>query len=237
MKISVYTTPLETARGLILHIIQMLESNPYKKYHIAFSGGSTPSIMYKLWANEYKNLTPWERICIYWVDERCVPANNPESNFGIMRSILLNHVPVPAKQIFPIQGENIPDIEAERYSDLIISNVSNLNNLPIFDLVLLGAGNDGHTSSIFPGQEALLTDSHIYMPSVQPASQQKRIALTGQPIIHANQTIFLITGKEKADVVAKICETPQSGPAAYIAHHAKDAILFLDKMAGEKIKG
>lgn len=237
MNTAIFQNPLETARGLILHIIRLLETNPHKKFHIAFSGGSTPAIMYKLWATEYKNLTPWEQICIYWVDERCVPADNPESNYGVMRSILLNHVPVAANQIFPIHGENIPNTEAERYSDLVISNIPNSNNLPVFDLVLLGAGNDGHTSSIFPGQEALLTDSHIYMPSVQPASKQKRIALTGQPIIHANQTIFLITGREKADVVAKMHETPLSGPAAYIAHHAKDVILFLDMAAGEKIKG
>jgi len=236
MKISVFPTPLETARGLIRYIIKQLESNPRKKFHIAFSGGSTPSLMFELWAGEYKNHTPWEQICIYWVDERCVPADSPESNYGVMRSLLLNHVPVSANQIYPIQGENNPKTEAIRYSELVIKNVPNLNNIPIFDLVLLGAGNDGHTSSIFPGQESLLTDSHIYMPSIQPSSKQKRIALTGQPIIHANQTIFLITGKDKAEVVAQIYKTSQSGPAAYIAHHAKDTILFLDIKAKEKIK-
>jgi len=236
MNISVFPSPLETARGLILHIIKQLKSNPRKKYHIAFSGGNTPSLMFELWANEYKNCTPWEQVCIYWVDERCVPADSPESNYGIMRSLLLNHVPVLTTQVFPIQGQNNPEAEAIRYSELVTKNLPDLNNLPIFDLVLLGAGNDGHTSSIFPGQESLLTDSHIYKPSIQPSSGQKRIALTGQPIIHANQTIFLITGKDKAEVVAQIYKTSQAGPAAYIAHHAKNTILFLDTMAKEKIK-
>lgn len=231
MNISVYPTPLETARELIVHIIEQLRKNNGPFFNVAFSGGNGPLLMFKLWVEEYKDLTPWEKMCIYWVDERCVPADSSESNYGMMRSLLLSHVTIPDEQIFPIQGENEPEAEALRYSEIVEKGVPTINGLPIFDLVLLGAGTDGHTSSIFPGQEYLLTSGKTYEPSEHPVSKQKRIALTGQPIIHAKEIIFLITGMEKAAVVADIFHSPQAGPAAYIAHHAKNASLYLDKSA------
>ncbi|MDR2921411.1 MAG: 6-phosphogluconolactonase [Tannerella sp.] len=235
MNISVYPTPLETARELIVHIIEQLNKKNGPFFNIAFSGGNGPLLMFKLWLEEYKNQTPWEKMCVYWVDERCVPADSSESNYGMMHSLLLNHVPVPNGQIFPIQGENEPVAEALRYSELVRKGVSLANDLPVFDLVLLGAGTDGHTSSIFPGQEYLLTSSQVYAPSEHPVSRQKRIALTGQPIIHAKETIFLITGEEKTAVVADIFHSSQNGPAAYIAHYAKNASLYLDSDAAASI--
>lgn len=235
MNISVYPTPLETACELIVHIIEQLNKNTGPFFNVAFSGGNGPLLMFKLWKEEYKNLTPWEKLCIYWVDERCVSADSPESNYGLMRSLLLSHVPVPNEQIFPIQGENDPIAEALRYSEIVKKGLPAMSDLPIFDLVLLGAGTDGHTSSIFPGQEYLLTSCKTYEPSEHPVSKQKRIALTGQPIIHAKETIFLITGQEKAAVVADICHSPQAGPAAYIAHHAKNTKLYVDSGAAALI--
>jgi 6-phosphogluconolactonase len=101
---------------------------------------------------------------------------------------------------------------------------------------LLGAGNDGHTSSIFPGQEHLLTSSEVYEATYNPNSGQSRIALTGQPIINAEKVIFLIMGKEKADVVSEICMSGDTGPAAYVAHHAREVELFLDQSAAAKLK-
>jgi 6-phosphogluconolactonase len=110
------------------------------------------------------------------------------------------------------------------------------NDMPVFDSVLLGAGNDGHTSSIFPVQEHLLTSSEVYEATYNPNSGQSRIALTGQPIINAEKVIFLIMGKEKADVVSEICMSGDTGPAAYVAHHAREVELFLDQSAAAKLK-
>ena len=98
------------------------------------------------------------------------------------------------------------------------------------------AGDDGHTSSIFPGQEDLLTSNSIYVVSAHPRNGQKRIAMTGYPIQNARYVIFLITGKNKADVVEEICNSGDTGPAAYVAHHAQNVELFMDKGAAAYIE-
>lgn len=233
MKAKVYNTAMETARALIKRLIRLVEEDPRKIYHIAFSGGSTPSLMFDLWANEYKDVTPWNRMRFYWVDERCVPSEDSESNYGTMRRLLLDFVPVPSESIFPINGANDPEEEAKRYSELVCKEVPLWRNLPFFDAVLLGAGEDGHTSSIFPGQEYLLSSPNPYEVSVNPYNGQKRIAMTGCLFFNAKRVIFLLTGKNKSSVVSDILNSGDTGPAAYVAHHAWEVELFMDESASQ----
>ncbi|MCD8032121.1 MAG: 6-phosphogluconolactonase [Bacteroides sp.] len=235
MKPYIYPSTIETARALILHLVEMLENEPDRIFHIALSGGSTPALMFDLWANEYKEVTPWERMYFYWVDERCVPPKNSDSNYGLMRLLMLNVAPIPYENVFRIMGENEPEQEAIRYSKLVEEHVPQVNNWPRFDIVLLGAGTDGHTSSIFSGQEYLLTSKKTYERSYNPHNGQKRIALTGQPIMNAERVIFLITGKSKADVVYEICSSGDTCPAAYIAHHAENVELFMDDPVASRL--
>lgn len=232
MKTYVYSTAVETARALIKYIIGLMEAEPQKIFHIAFSGGSTPALMFDLWTEEeYRSITPWMRMRIYWVDERCVPAEDSESNYGNMCRLLLEKVNMPEEYIHPIDGSRRPDQEAKRYSAMVRSSVPLRHGFPTFDLVLLGAGDDGHTSSIFPGQEHLLSSFHLYEVSVNPYNGQKRIAMTGCLLFNARQLIFLITGKSKVDVVRDIVKSGDTGPAAYVAHHALNVNLFLDEPA------
>lgn len=235
MKLFIYPSSIETARALILHIIKMMVDDSEKTFNIAFSGGSTPALMFDLWANEYKDITPWTRLKVYFVDERCVPPENLESNYGMMRSLMISSVPIPGENVFRIKGEEIPEKEAVRYSNIVQGHVSSQDGWPVFDVVLLGAGSDGHTSSIFPGQEKLLTSDKIYEVSHNPNNGQKRIAMTGCTIVNAKRVIFLITGRNKAEVVADICNSRDAGPAAYVAHHAENVELFLDDFAAAKI--
>ncbi len=235
MKPYIYPSAIETARALILHLVELLENEPDRIFHIALSGGSTPALMFDLWANEYKEITPWERMCFYWVDERCVPPKNSDSNYGLMRLLMLNVAPIPYENVFRIMGENDPEQEALRYSKLVEEHVPQVDNWPRFDIVLLGAGSDGHTSSIFPGQEYLLTSKKTYERSYNPHNGQKRIALTGQPIMNAERVIFLLTGKSKADVVYEICSSGDTCPAAYIAHHVENVELFMDDPAATRL--
>ena len=181
--------------------------------------------------SEYMDITPWNRMHIYWVDERCVPPADSDSNYGMMRNLLLGLAPIPYENVFRIRGEAKPLKEAVRYSELVKKQVPFKQGWPEFDIILLGAGDDGHTSSIFPGQEDLLTSNDIYVLSTHPRNGQKRIAMTGYPILNARHVIFLITGKSKADVVEEICNSGDTGPAAYIAHHAQNVELFMDKGA------
>ena len=236
MKTFIYPSSIETARALILHLIHQMESEPNRIFHIAFSGGNTPSLMYDLWANEYKNTTPWQRMRFYFVDERCVPPENSESNYGVMRSLLLSVIPIPYNHVFPINGAREPHKEAERYAKIIDKHVPKVTDWPVFDIVLLGAGEDGHTSSIFPGQEYLLTSNHSYEATYNPNNGQHRIAMTGNPMLSARRVIFLLTGKAKGEVVEDIFRLGDTGPASYIAHHAPNVEFFLDSAAAEKIQ-
>lgn len=237
MKLSVFSSSMETARALILHLIDIMNEEPEKIFNIAVSGGNTPALMFDLWANEYADQTPWGRIVFYWVDERCVPPENSDSNFGIMRSLLLGIVPISYTHIFRIRGEEKPAKEAVRYSALVARQVPEKNGWPEFDIILLGAGDDGHTSSIFPGQEALLSSDLIYVVSTHPRNGQKRIAMTGIPILNARRVIFLITGKAKAEVVEEIYYSGDTGPAAYVAHHAQNVEVFMDRGAAMYVSG
>lgn len=236
MKLTILKTATETAKELIKRIEQLMKEDESRKYHIAFSGGSTPALMFDIWANEHRETTDWSRLFIYFVDERCVPPEDSDSNYGMMKRLLLNHVPIPKEQVFRIKGEVDPEQEALRYTKLCQANMACLNGYPIFDLVILGAGDDGHTSSIFPGQEEHLTSEEAFVAAYNPYSGQKRVAMTGYTIINAKELIFLITGRAKEKVVAEIYSSGDTGPAAYVAHHATNVALFLDESAAGKIK-
>ncbi len=233
----VYPTAAETSRSLIRHLIALMAAAPDRIFHIAFSGGNTPSLMFDLWAREFCDITPWSRMRIYWVDERCVPAEFPESNYGTMRRLLLNKVAIPAEYIFPINGDNRPEGEAVRYSRLVCCNVPHDGTLPAFDVVLLGVGEDGHTSSIFPGQERLLSSSRPYELSVNPYNGSKRIAMTGCLLFNARRLIFLVTGSSKSEVMRDVLAGEDVGPAAYVAHHAKRVEIFMDELAKPQLGG
>lgn len=236
MKSYIYSTATETVHALIKHLVGMMEREPDRTFYFAFSGGSTPSLMFDIWANEYKEVTPWKRMRIYWVDERCVPMEDSESNYGTMRRLLLDEVGMPGEFVFPIFGDYPPEAEAKRYSAQVCRTVPLWRGFPTFDAVLLGAGDDGHTSSIFPGQEYLLASFHPYEVSVNPYNGQQRIAMTGCLLFAARKLIFFITGKNKANVVRDILDSGDTGPAAYVAHHAEDVEIFMDAQA-EKASG
>ncbi len=237
MKLSVFSSSIETSRALILRLVELMNEEPDRMFNIAVSGGNTPALMFDLWANEYLDITPWNRMRIYWVDERCVPSEDSDSNYGLMRNLLFGVAPIPYENVFRIRGEAKPAKEAMRYSELVKLQVPHKLGWPEFDIILLGAGDDGHTSSIFPGQENLLTSDSCYVVSTHPYNGQKRIAMTGYPILNARHVIFLITGKGKADVVQDMCNMEDAGPAAYIAHRAQNVELFMDKGAALYVEG
>lgn len=234
MKSYIYTTATETAHALIKYLIDMMKQEPKRIFYFAFSGGTTPSIMFDIWANEYKEQTPWERMRIYWVDERCVPFEDSESNYGTMSRLLLNEVRMPDEFVFPVYAFHSPEEEAKRYSEQVYRTLPLWRGFPVFDVVLLGAGDDGHTSSIFPGQEHLLSSFRPYEVSFNPYNGQQRIAMTGCLIFSAKKIVFLVTGKSKADVVRDILNSGDTGPAAFVAHHALDVDVFADTQAAGK---
>ncbi len=232
----IHKTDAEASRALIVRILELAAAcPPGSKVNIALSGGSTPALMFRLWATEYDEQTPWERIRLFWVDERCVPPTDGQSNYGMTRDNLLDKVDIPAGNVVRIMGENDPETEALRYGEMVRNLLPEEEGIPVFDIVLLGAGDDGHTSSIFPGQEHLLTTPATYAVGTHPASQQQRVALTGLPIIHARNLIFLLTGAGKQQVLADIIDQTDAGPAAYVARRALHTVeIYTDEAAARQ---
>lgn len=207
-------------------------------YSVALSGGSTPLHIFDNLAKYSKEMVDWSKIRFFWGDERCVPPDHEESNYKMTKEHLLDHIPVPAENIFRIQGENDPEKEARRYSELVSSLLPHENNRPVFDLVMLGIGDDGHTASIFPPDIALFDHEELFIATKNPYSGQNRISATGQVINYARRTIFVATGEAKAAVIAKIIGKkegselypaskvePLNGTCEYALDHAAASLL------------
>ena len=151
-------------------------------------------------ANSSSDLVSWERVHFFWVDERCVPPEDPESNFGVAKSLLLDKIKIPSKNIHRIMGEMDPSEEAIRYSAEIAGSTVTKGRLPAFDLIILGLGEDGHTASIFRGNNKLFFSEKICETTVHPVSHQKRITITGAVINNAdNISICCYRRKEIPD--------------------------------------
>ncbi len=193
--------------------------NEKTEINIALSGGNTPLELFNILAADYNAKIEWNNINFYWVDERCVPADSPESNFGNAYNTLFKFINVSPARLHRIKGEYDPEKEAERYSELVSHNIPAINSLPSFDIILLGIGDDGHTASIFPNQMELITVDKIYAVALHPDTGQKRITMTGSLINNAKYIYFLVRGKNKENVVKNILDGNEEAnkyPANYI---------------------
>lgn len=210
------------------------------KINLALSGGNTPKYIFKFLVEHFAKKISWDKINFFWGDERCVPPTDDDSNYKMAYENLLSKISVPGKNIFRIKGEEVPEGEAKRYSEVINKTLPQQNHLPVFDLIMLGIGEDGHTASIFPDQLHLLYESKICSVAVHPATTQKRITLTGKVINNARNIVFIVTGKNKSKIVDSILTyniESKNYPATYIKPVAGNLIWLLDKEASSLLKG
>ncbi len=202
--------------------------------HIALSGGNTPKTLFKYLADNYKEKIAWDRIKFFWTDERCVSPDHEESNYGMAYEALIKHINVPEDNIYRIHGENAPELEAVRYTTEL-DKIPKTNDLPCFDLVLLGMGADGHTVSIFPDRLDLLQSDKFCEHVQHPETKQNRITITGKVVNNARKKVFFITGAGKAQTIHQILEQkPESKnyPATYITNNVK---WYLDNTAAKQL--
>jgi len=179
---------------------------------------------------------PWENIDLYWVDERCVPPDNADSNYRMTRETLLDEVPLRPEQIHRIEGELDPEVAASRYeSELRNSFRLEGAEIPRFDLIALGMGPDGHTASLFPHTEAINELSRLAVANHVPQQKQSwRITLTWPVINHASSVFFLIAGADKAAVLNEVLTGPQEPerlPSQLIWPASGILTLILDQAA------
>lgn len=239
-KTQVLTDPYQTANRLAMDFIRFAENTlQYREQiYIALSGGSTPQLLFDIIAKEYAGALDWKKLHFFWVDERCVSADNPESNYGNAFRILFSKIDIPKENLHPVHGGEDPINEVVRYTGEILSFVPCIHNLPVFDLILLGMGNDGHTASIFPGQMDLFETNAICSISRHPETKQCRITLTGKVINNGANLIFLITGSNKADILKSVIagnENPFLFPAKNIKPQNGTLSWYIDNEAASLI--
>jgi 6-phosphogluconolactonase len=243
MAVNCYQNPGQLAATAGIDFQQQMDglTRSGKPVHIAFSGGTTPAVFFDRLALQEKDpakRTDWSRIHIWWVDERCVPHDHPDSNFGMTRNHLLRLLNADQLHVHPILNNN-PEEECKRYEDEMRSITCTPTGFPEFDHIFLGMGEDGHTASIFPDRMELLESDALFAAVTHPVSGQFRVTMTGRLILAAKQVSFMITGANKATVLQKILLRENDAvkyPAFHIAGGNTRIDWYLDEQAAQLIK-
>ncbi len=219
-------------------ILRLLEeaSREAEYAKLAVAGGSTPKLMFEHMARQAFD---WENLKLFWVDERMVPPGHEQSNFSMTDEALVRPVGLRDEQVRRIHGELPPTDAAERYREEIKQSFHLKNGeMPCFDVVHLGMGADGHTASLFPN-EPLIADRRGIAASVYSSSRKSyRVTLLPGVLLNARNTVFLVTGEDKAETLKAVREGPedfQAHPAQLIDRCGKNVVWFVDAAAASAL--
>jgi 6-phosphogluconolactonase len=233
---SVETVSRRVAQHMVERIVASAEARG--KARIAISGGNTPKHTFELLADPgspYRAQIPWDKLELYWVDERCVPPDQPDSNYRMTREALLDKVPLSKSQVFRIQGELNPEEAADKYEfDIRQSFRLEGAEMPVFDLVALGMGPDGHTASLFPHTQGLHEMMRIAIANHVLQKESWRVTLTWPVINRARDVIFLIEGADKAEALKQVLlgpYNPETFPSQLIKPANGRIFMYLDAAA------
>jgi len=211
---------------------------------IALSGGSTPKALYETWCSPgWKHRFDWHRMIFLFGDERCVPPNDPESNYAMAQAALFRPLGIDPGAIHRMEGERQDPLSAAHDYEVTIRALTHsvAPNFPQLDLILLGLGDDGHTASLFPGTEALQDQVHVVAVGRAPRGIALRLTLTLGVINRASMVLFLVTGESKASVVRAVLESrtvqDQALPAAKVKPDSGRLIWMLDNAAAAQLTG
>jgi 6-phosphogluconolactonase len=212
------------------------------RFAVALAGGSTPKGTYQQLAAEERNAAsrlPWDRIHVFFGDERCVPPDHPDSNFRMASETLLSRVPIPPGNVHRFRGEDDP-ARAAAEADRDLREGFGTGAEPLrFDLILMGMGPDGHTASLFPGTEALRETVRLAVANSVPKLNAHRLTLTFPVLNHALEIVFLVAGTEKAKVLEETLRPSPDAPAhpARLVRPTQGQLLWLvDEAAVGELK-
>jgi 6-phosphogluconolactonase len=202
-------------------------------FRVSLSGGSTPKLLYEVLASDaFRMRFPWERVLWYWGDERFVPHDHPDSNYRMTREAMLDEAPVPPENIFPMPVDGTPEEAAMRYERTLQEAYGGTMldpAKPLFDINLLGLGEDGHTASLLPGEPVLL-ERKRWVVAVPHGRPEVRITMTYPVLESCRNAAFVVSGREKAAIVAAILAGGSELPAARVKP-VGELIWFLDRAA------
>lgn len=198
-----------------------------RRFTVALSGGKTPARLYRSLADPRRVLR-WDKIHFFLADERFVLPGDPDSNYGMIKRNLLDHIDIPGKNFHPITILRTARLSAQKYErDMEAFFCRKNGDFPQFDLIMLGIGEDGHTASLFPGHPALAEDKRWAVAVRTNKAKRDRISLTLPVINRAKAVFFLVTGKRKARIIKRLLEGPKTGLPASLVEPARGEILFL----------
>ncbi len=208
-------------------------------FRVALSGGSTPKALYQiLAAPPFLDTIPWDKVELFFSDERFVPPESQESNFHTAQVGLLNNVPIPQDAIHRVPTVDVtPQQAAQEYEDEIrrVFGASG-GDTPVFDLIFLGLGPDGHTASLFPGTEALAERDRLVVPNYVPRMDSWRITFSYGLINAGAIVMFLVQGANKAQRVAQVMAGEGNLPAAGVRPARGHLVWMLDEAAASTLR-
>jgi len=238
-KVNIYVDRAALSAALSAHVAHLasMATTRQGRFCVAFSGGSLIEMLSSpLGSHPLRDTVHWPSWHVFWADERWVPRSSPESNYGIARRQLFDHVSIPGEQIHAADDSLSPAETAQAYeSSLAAVFQPGAGRLPRFDLILLGVGEDGHTASLFPGYPALNENRRWVVPVFDaPKPPPIRITMTLPVINNAHHVIFVAAGPGKANIVSKVlnprARQPQL-PAGRVNPAKGDLQWFVDRTA------
>jgi 6-phosphogluconolactonase len=233
-RVEVVSDPEALARRGAEWIVGLAEQSS-GRFAIGLSGGSTPRRLYELLGQSpWRERLPWDRVHWFWGDERFVPWDHPDSNFGMVRRALLGHAPAPAANIHGMPTTGTPAEAAHAYQRTLETyyGAAALDPArPLFDVQLLGLGPDGHTASLFPGT-AVLDERRRWVAEVVGVKEEDRITLTYPVLESSRHTAFLVAGGEKRAMLARARAGDPALPAARLKPQG-ELLWLVDRAASE----
>jgi len=226
--------PNAAADACAHHIISLLDEvlAGQDSASFAVSGGSTPKLLFqKLAATRF----PWDKVFLFWVDERCVPPTDVASNFKLANEYLIHPAHIPNRNVHRIHGEINPDAAARRYTQEIRDYFAlEEGQMPRFDVIHRGMGPDAHSASLFPGDPLIDDREGIAAAVYVEKHRQWRVTLLPGVLLAAKHNVFIVCGDDKAEAVRAVFHEeyePKRYPAQIASHHGRGVTWFLDEAA------
>jgi len=213
----VFASPAEVARGAARRFVDYAWQSiaKYGQFMVALSGGNTPRMLFEVLASpEFRGQVDWAKVHVFWSDERAVPPESEESNFGMARRELLVRVPIPLANVHRMEAEKASlGRAANEYEEVLRKHLQlDDRGFPQFHLIFLGMGGDGHTASLFPGARVTRQTSRWVSTPMVTKLNARRITLTLPVLDAAHRVVFLVAGPEKAQILHSVLQTKVDPP-------------------------
>jgi 6-phosphogluconolactonase len=242
-QVYVQKSPAEIAHAAAKAFVALTQqARPTPPFTVALSGGSTPKLLYDLLTSDaFRDQIPWDAIHFFFGDERWVPHTDPASNFKLANDYLFQPLNINRTRIYPMPTSGEPQDAATHY-ETTLRGAFDLQDgdVPIFDLVFLGMGDEGHTASLFPHTAVLHENVRLVSSTYISKLSANRITLTPLTLNHAANTIFMVGGAAKAEALREVLEgeyNPDEYPAQLLRNSTGKVTWLIDTAAAAQLQG